>query len=84
MDDAFVFQKRSVSLHGHKTSVSLEKAFWTVLEDAAKSQNISLSQLIKNIDDDHKGNLASALRVFALKRQCSVFSVQKKTLHSEY
>lgn len=62
-----LFQKRSVCLYGHKTSVSLEKAFWKVLEDAAHSQNISLSQLIKNVDENQQGNLASALRVYALQ-----------------
>lgn len=60
------FHKRSVSLHGHKTSVSLEKAFWAVLEEAAKDQKLSLSQLIKNIDESRKGNLSSALRLYAL------------------
>lgn len=61
------FQKRSVSLHGHKTSVSLEKAFWNVLQEAARSQNISLSQLIKQIDESRKGSLSSALRVYGLR-----------------
>ena len=61
-----LFQKRSVSLHGHKTSVSLEKAFWKVLEEAAHTQNISLTQLIKNIDETRQGNLASALRLYGL------------------
>jgi len=60
------FQKRSVSLHGHKTSVSLEKAFWNILEESATSQGISLSQLIKEIDGERKGNLSSALRLYAL------------------
>lgn len=60
------FQKRSVSLHGHKTSVSLEKAFWDVLEKIAQAQSISLSQLIKNVDENRQGNLASALRLYAL------------------
>ncbi len=67
MDEDFLFQKRSVSLHGHKTSVSIEKAFWIVLEESAHLQNISLSQLIINIDSSRKGNLASALRLFALR-----------------
>lgn len=62
-----LFQKRSVSLHGHKTSVSLEKAFWDVLEEAAHSQKISLSQLIKDVDEHRQANLASALRLFALE-----------------
>lgn len=61
------FQKRSVSLHGHKTSVSLERAFWNVLEQAAKDQNMSLSQLIREIDEKRQGALASALRLYALR-----------------
>jgi predicted DNA-binding ribbon-helix-helix protein len=60
------FQKRSVSLHGHKTSVSLERAFWDVLEQAAKDQNISLSQLIREVDEKRQGNLSSALRLYGL------------------
>jgi predicted DNA-binding ribbon-helix-helix protein len=64
---SYLFQKRSVSLHGHKTSVSLEKAFWDVLQEAALSQNISLSQLIKIIDENRQGTLASALRLYALE-----------------
>jgi predicted DNA-binding ribbon-helix-helix protein len=66
MADETDFIKKSVSLHGHRTSVSLEKAFWDVLEDSAKTQGISLAQLIKNVDSARKGNLASALRVYAL------------------
>lgn len=66
------FQKRSLSLHGHKTSVSLEIAFWNVLEKAACSQNISLSKLIKGIDENRKGSLSSALRLYALE-----YSAQK-------
>ncbi len=60
------FYKRSVTLHGHKTSVSLEKDFWDVLEESASIQGISLSQLIKTIDESRKGGLASALRLYAL------------------
>lgn len=60
------FHKRSVSLHGHRTSVSLEKAFWGVLENSAKAQGISLSQLIKDVDAVRQGSLSSALRLYAL------------------
>lgn len=59
-------QKRSVSLSGHKTSVSLERAFWAILEQAAHSQDISLSQLIKDIDAVRKVPLARTLRLYAL------------------
>lgn len=61
------FQKRSLTLHGHKTSVSLEKPFWDVLAEASRCQNISLSQLITNIDEGRKGSLSSALRLYALR-----------------
>lgn len=74
------FQKRSVSLHGHKTSVSLEKAFWRVLEEAALSQHISLSQLIKNIDETRQSALSSALRVYALwysKKEIRLFNLRR-------
>ena len=60
------FLKKSVSLHGHRTSIALEKAFWDVLEASAKAQGISLSQLIKDIDEGRHGSLSSALRLYAL------------------
>ncbi|MBY0501739.1 MAG: ribbon-helix-helix domain-containing protein [Alphaproteobacteria bacterium] len=62
-----LLQKRSVSLLGHKTSVALESPFWNVLEEAAKDQGVSLSQLIRDIDGGRKGSLSSALRLYALK-----------------
>lgn len=63
------FFKRSVSLSGHRTSVSLEGAFWDVLEGAAAKREQSLASLIGSIDRDRDEdqNLASALRLFALK-----------------
>lgn len=61
------FHNRSVSLQGHKTSVSLENVFWRVLEQAVLSQNISLSQLIKQVDENRQGALSSALRLYALR-----------------
>lgn len=59
-------QKRSISLYGHKTSVSLEKAFWYVLEDAAHAQGVSLSRLIKGVDEKRVVSLSRALRLYAL------------------
>lgn len=70
-----VFLKRSLSLHGHRTSLSLEQGFWAVLEVAARSQEIPLIQLIKNIDATRTGSLSSALRLYALD-----FAMKKKTL----
>ena len=59
--------KRSVVLAGHKTSVSLEDAFWEGLKVIATSRRITLSNLIGSIDTERQqGNLSSALRLFVL------------------
>src|ERR1700726_344633 len=59
--------KRSVVLAGHKTSVSLEDAFWQGLKDIAQSRRTTLSVLVSSIDADREqGNLSSALRLFVL------------------
>src|SRR3979490_411943 len=59
--------KRSVVLAGHKTSVSLEGAFWESLKEIAGSGNMSLSDLLTAIDSGrHHGNLSSAIRLFVL------------------
>ena len=50
--------KRSIVLAGHKTSVSLEDAFWDGLKDIAKGQRKTLSDLVGGIDTNRKhGNL---------------------------
>jgi predicted DNA-binding ribbon-helix-helix protein len=59
--------KRSIVITGHKTSVSLEDAFWTGLKDIAASRNMTLSELVASIDHDRRqGNLSSAIRLFVL------------------
>ena len=59
--------KRSIVLAGHKTSVSLEDAFWEGLKEIAKTSRKTLSDLVGSIDTDRKhGNLSSALRLFVL------------------
>jgi predicted DNA-binding ribbon-helix-helix protein len=53
--------KRSVVLAGHKTSVSLEDAFWRGLKDIATTRRMTLSDLISGIDIDREhGDLSSA------------------------
>ena len=60
--------KRSIVLEGHKTSVSLESAFWTELKEIAHSRNMTLSKLVSGIDGArNQGNLSSAIRVFVLE-----------------
>jgi len=59
--------KRSVVVAGHKTSVSLEDAFWKGLKDIARGRNVTLSELVGTIDSEREyGNLSSALRLFVL------------------
>jgi predicted DNA-binding ribbon-helix-helix protein len=62
-------KKRSVLIAGHKTSVSLEDAFWRVLKRLAETRGLSLAQLIEQVDRGREANLSSALRVFALESQ---------------
>jgi predicted DNA-binding ribbon-helix-helix protein len=60
--------KRSVSLSGHKTSISLEDAFWTYLKEIAESRGVSVSVLVAEIQQqDRQTNLSSAIRLFVLE-----------------
>jgi predicted DNA-binding ribbon-helix-helix protein len=60
--------KRSVIIAGHKTSVSLEDAFWTGLKDIGRHYNRTLSNLVGDIADRRQeGNLSSAIRIFVLE-----------------
>lgn len=59
--------KRSVVVAGHKTSVSLEDAFWHALKDIARERSISLRGLVAEIDANRRGgNLSSAVRLHVL------------------
>ena len=59
--------KRSIVVAGHKTSVSLEDAFWNGLKDIARERHMNLSELVAEIDAQRQpGNLSSALRLFVL------------------
>lgn len=59
--------KRSIVIAGHKTSVSLEDAFWQGLRDIAAARGLNLSEMVKSIDTGRQnGNLSSAIRLFVL------------------
>jgi predicted DNA-binding ribbon-helix-helix protein len=59
--------KRSVVVSGHKTSVSVEDAFWNSAKEIAASGKMSMSDLLTAIDSGrHHGNLSSAIRLFVL------------------
>ena len=59
--------KRSTVIAGHKTSVSLEDAFWNALKVIASERDMTLSELVGKIDTERQhDNLSSAIRLFVL------------------
>jgi predicted DNA-binding ribbon-helix-helix protein len=65
--------KRSITIAGHPTSISLEPVFWAALEDAAREAGLPLSALVARIDAERIAapdppNLASAVRVWLFNR----------------
>src|SRR5579863_6044531 len=59
--------KRSIVVAGHKTSVSLEEAFWNGMKEISGLRNMTLSELVGEIDGNRQqGNLSSAIRLFVL------------------
>ena len=61
--------KRSIVIDGHKTSVSLEDAFWGGLKEIAHARCVSLSKMVAEIDETRQhSNLSSAIRLFVLDR----------------
>jgi predicted DNA-binding ribbon-helix-helix protein len=71
MDDPHAIRKRSVRIAGHRTSLSLEAAFWDRLKAIADARGLSLNKLVAEIDTARSArsapaNLSSAIRVFVL------------------
>jgi predicted DNA-binding ribbon-helix-helix protein len=59
--------KRSIVVGGHKTSVSLEEAFWSSMKEISGVRRMTLSELVGEIDTARQqGNLSSAIRLFVL------------------
>jgi predicted DNA-binding ribbon-helix-helix protein len=62
--------KHSLTLRGHRTSVSLEEEFWQAFRAIATERGLTLNQLAVEVDEAREGDvgLASAIRVFVLRR----------------
>lgn len=65
-------KKRSVSILGHQTSITLEDEFWEELKSCAKRRDVSLNALIAEIDEaragqGRTGGLSSAIRIYILR-----------------
>ena len=65
-------RKRSVLISGHRTSISLEQAFWLKLKELSDTNKKSINQMVTEIDNDRlnnpNGNLSSAIRVYILEQ----------------
>ena len=64
---AGLLRKRSVTIAGHATSLTLEEPFWRDLQALAKKRGVSINALVAAIDAKRAGNLSSALRLLVLE-----------------
>ncbi len=62
-----IIKKRSVSLAGHRTSVSIEDEFWDELKKLAAREKLTVTDLLTRLDAERPGNLSSAIRLYVLK-----------------
>ena len=76
--------KRSIVLNGHKTSVSLEEAFWNSMKEISGERGKTLSEMVGEIDGSRQqGNLSSAIRLFVLDHfRTGAPSANANTSHS--
>jgi predicted DNA-binding ribbon-helix-helix protein len=76
--------KRSIVIAGHKTSVSLEDAFWKGLKEIAIGRNVTLSDLVAGINTERThGNLSSAIRLFVLSAYQDQISGDQGKVHEQ-
>lgn len=66
MSDPAALRRHSVTLSGHKTSISLEDGFWAELQRIAAERSVSINALVTEVDKTRTGNLSSALRLLVL------------------
>ncbi len=59
-------KRRSVIVSGHRTSVSVEAAFWDELATITKRRGLSINALVGEIDDARSGSLSAAIRLYVL------------------
>jgi predicted DNA-binding ribbon-helix-helix protein len=67
LDDA-VLEKHSVTVAGHRTSISLERGFWRRLRALARKKDLSVNELIRQLDEARAGSLSGALRSYVLEQ----------------
>ena len=65
--DPAILAKRSVTIAGHSTSISLEEIFWAHLTRIAGERSLSINALVTEIDSHRSGNLSSAIRAYVMQ-----------------
>lgn len=65
-----MIRKHSIALRGHRTSFSLEDAFWQEIKEIAEKRQMAIAALIAEIDEHRQAdcNLSSALRLYVLQQ----------------
>lgn len=65
----YAIKKRSISLNGRKTSITLEDEFWLALKEVARRRGISVRDLLAEVNANRRSsNLSSAVRVYLLRQ----------------
>lgn len=60
-------KKHSVTIAGHRTSISLEACFWRHLRKIAEEREVSINELVRQLDEARAGSLSGAIRAFVLQ-----------------
>lgn len=60
-------KKHSVTIAGHRTSISLEACFWRHLRAIAVERSLSINELVRQLDEARAGSLSGAIRAFVLQ-----------------
>lgn len=83
MSDRTALEKHSLVIAGHRTSISLEAAFWMGLKAAATRRGLSVAALVAEVDRERgSANLSSALRVYVLAEAGSQRSASGPEAHA--
>jgi predicted DNA-binding ribbon-helix-helix protein len=71
--------KRSITMAGHKTSISLEDDFWNAVREIAAKREVTLSGLLMKIENERQHrNLSSAIRLFVLDHYRGIAEHKRK------
>lgn len=65
-------KRHSIYYNKTRTSVSLEDEFWTRFVGIAQNRGTSINSLVREVNNNRRSNLSSAIRVFVLSHACAV------------